>query len=265
MSTTASPTSNTNSFSVTQSFSNPIPSSSSDSGGGGNGSGGAAESGGGLNGSASLYLYTFLATLILLLGVSAAIVFRSLVLRRRHRAMVAEAIRNGTWVPPAPAPGFGRRGGGVDPAKAPILWEARIPVDEKSDEGPRSEGNTPRTGWDTFKPVALTYIEQPNSPDATPPSTTTNAPSIPARTRWWNLRQRGHTTAPPPSEVSPSAASEPTELATLPTPSTATEPAQEAKPMHVSVLLAMPRQHNWESDELPPMEIGVGKVYVRGL
>ena len=45
-------------------------------------------------------VYTFLATLILLLGVSAAIVIRSLILRRRHRALVEEAIRNGTYVSP---------------------------------------------------------------------------------------------------------------------------------------------------------------------
>ncbi|KAJ7632061.1 hypothetical protein B0H17DRAFT_1217615 [Mycena rosella] len=43
-------------------------------------------------------VYTFLATLILLLGVSSAIVVRSLLLRRRHAHMVAEAIANGTWV-----------------------------------------------------------------------------------------------------------------------------------------------------------------------
>ncbi|EIN03592.1 hypothetical protein PUNSTDRAFT_123266 [Punctularia strigosozonata HHB-11173 SS5] len=49
--------------------------------------------------SSTLYLYTFLATLVLLLGVSLAIVLRSLCLRRRHRRMVEEAIRNGTFHP----------------------------------------------------------------------------------------------------------------------------------------------------------------------
>ncbi|KAF5374037.1 hypothetical protein D9757_010075 [Collybiopsis confluens] len=39
-------------------------------------------------------VYTFLATLVLLLGISGAIVARSLVLRRRHRRMIEEAIRN---------------------------------------------------------------------------------------------------------------------------------------------------------------------------
>jgi len=54
-----------------------------------------------LGSSASLYLYTFLATLVLLLAISALIVLRASVLRRRQRALMEEAIRNGTYVPPA--------------------------------------------------------------------------------------------------------------------------------------------------------------------
>ncbi|KAF5329482.1 hypothetical protein D9619_009193 [Psilocybe cf. subviscida] len=77
---------------------------------------------GGLATSASLYLYTFLATLVLLLSVSGAIVVRSFVLRRRHRRMVEEAIRNGTWVPPAPP----SRPVRVDLSKKPKMWEAFI-------------------------------------------------------------------------------------------------------------------------------------------
>ncbi|KAJ6587999.1 hypothetical protein B0H19DRAFT_1097657 [Mycena capillaripes] len=64
-------------------------------------------------------VYTFLATLILLLGVSSAIVFRSLLLRRRHRRMIAEAIANGTWVPPTPRVR-------VDLRKKPRLWDAWV-------------------------------------------------------------------------------------------------------------------------------------------
>lgn len=69
-----------------------------------------------------------LATLILLLGVSAAIVLRSLVLRRRHRRMIEEAIANGTWIPPTPTTGAGGRGGRdkVDLTKKPKMYEAYI-------------------------------------------------------------------------------------------------------------------------------------------
>ncbi|KAJ7654098.1 hypothetical protein DFH06DRAFT_1416930 [Mycena polygramma] len=93
--------------------------------GGGGGGGGGGQSGGdtggqpGIQSSAQLYLYTFLATLILLLGVSSAIVVRSLLLRRRHRRLIAEAIANGTWVPPAPRVR-------VDLKKKPRLWDAWV-------------------------------------------------------------------------------------------------------------------------------------------
>jgi len=44
-------------------------------------------------------LFTFLTTLLLLLGVSCAIIIRSLILRRRFRRRVQEAIANGVLVP----------------------------------------------------------------------------------------------------------------------------------------------------------------------
>ena len=43
---------------------------------------------------------------MLLLGVSAAIVLRSMALRMRHRRMIEEAIRNGTYIPPSARPAF---------------------------------------------------------------------------------------------------------------------------------------------------------------
>ncbi|KAJ7506976.1 hypothetical protein B0H11DRAFT_187814 [Mycena galericulata] len=129
----ASPTS---SFSEPQTFTQPFPSFSPSPSGGpilGGGNGGQDNNNGqnaGIQPSAQLYLYTFLATLILLLGVSSAIVMRSLILRRRHRRMVEEAIANGTWVPPTPRVK-------VDLRKKPRLWDAHIapPVlDARADE-----------------------------------------------------------------------------------------------------------------------------------
>jgi len=91
-------------------------------GDGGNGGNGGSSGGNNLANSASLYLYTFLATLVLLLSVSAAIVVRSFILRRRHRRMVEEAVRNGTWIPPTPS----SRAARVDLSKKPELWEAYL-------------------------------------------------------------------------------------------------------------------------------------------
>ncbi|KAK7042658.1 hypothetical protein R3P38DRAFT_2891606 [Favolaschia claudopus] len=86
-------------------------------------------------------VYTFLATLILLLGVSSAIVVRSLLLRRRHRRMVAEAIANGTWIPPAPRVK-------VDLRKKPRLWDVWItpPSSSAADTRTEQQNAPPKAG-----------------------------------------------------------------------------------------------------------------------
>ncbi|KAK6974322.1 hypothetical protein R3P38DRAFT_3239625 [Favolaschia claudopus] len=86
-------------------------------------------------------VYTFLATLILLLGVSSAIVVRSLLLRRRHRRMVAEAIANGTWIPPAPRVK-------VDLRKKPRLWDVWItpPSSSAADTHTEQQNALPKAG-----------------------------------------------------------------------------------------------------------------------
>ncbi|KAG5732940.1 hypothetical protein E4T56_gene17250, partial [Termitomyces sp. T112] len=102
MSSSSPPTSGSSSFPVSSTF-NPSTSTSSTFSSSSveptSSSRGPSNNG---NTSATLYLYTFLATLVLLLSVSAAIILRSLILRRRHQRLVAEAMRNGTWVPPSP-------------------------------------------------------------------------------------------------------------------------------------------------------------------
>ena len=102
----------------------------------------------------------FLATLVVLLSVSAVIVFRSLVLWRRRR-MVEEAIRNGTWVPPSPP-------SRVDLSKKPVLWEAYI--DAKGSvsypHGGIARGKSidldwmmeQSKDWDVMKPISAAYL-----------------------------------------------------------------------------------------------------------
>ncbi|KAJ7021170.1 hypothetical protein C8F04DRAFT_1141768, partial [Mycena alexandri] len=122
--------------------------------------------------------YTFLATLILLLAVSSAIVVRSLLLRRRHRRMVAEAIANGTWVPPAPRLR-------VDLRKKPRLWDAFlapppvVPIPSSSSAnagggvGGMGEGEG-KDEWDAIMPFAASYT--PSAPTLAPVPTSTLAP-----------------------------------------------------------------------------------------
>ncbi|KAJ7178220.1 hypothetical protein C8R46DRAFT_1346431 [Mycena filopes] len=186
-SASASPTS---SFSEPQTFSStpvstPIAASGTPfpgGGGGGQGGGGQGGSGGdgggsGIQSSAQLYLYTFLATLILLLGVSSAIVVRSLLLRRRHRRMVEEAIANGTWVPPAPRLR-------IDPRKKPRIWDAflappAVPATTATTAFLRTNTSEPLRGglgveWEGIMPFAASYTPSAKStpaPTAAAPST----------------------------------------------------------------------------------------------
>ncbi|KAJ7143658.1 hypothetical protein C8R46DRAFT_565930 [Mycena filopes] len=171
-SASASPTS---SFSEPQTFSStpvstPIAASGTPFPGGDGG-------GSGIQSSAQLYLYTFLATLILLLGVSSAIVVRSLLLRRRHRRMVEEAIANGTWVPPAPRLR-------IDPRKKPRIWDAflappAVPATTATTAFLRTNTSEPLRGglgveWEGIMPFAASYTPSAKStpaPAAAAPST----------------------------------------------------------------------------------------------
>lgn len=72
--------------------------------------------------------FTFLATLLLLLAVSCAIVARSVIIRRRFRRRVAEALAAGIVLPPEPGP-FGGIRRQRDFGEKPKLWDAWIVPD----------------------------------------------------------------------------------------------------------------------------------------
>ncbi|KNZ78564.1 hypothetical protein J132_11202 [Termitomyces sp. J132] len=188
MSSSSPPTSGSSSFPVSSTF-NPSTSTSSTFSSSSveptSSSRGPSNNG---NTSATLYLYTFLATLVLLLSVSAAIILRSLILRRRHQRLVAEAMRNGTWVPPSPgATGpflLGSGGRRVDLTKKPKMWEAFVGSGERQ---------TPRTGkteavteweWDSIRPFAAAYVTPPGPNDSVPVASSPepqDRPSLTAR------------------------------------------------------------------------------------
>lgn len=86
---------------------------------------------------------TLVATLVLLLAVSSAIVVRSLILRRRHQRLVEEAIRTGTWLPNRFDSAAGRRR--RDIGQKPKLWEAWLhPSDENDGE---NEHENEKSKW----------------------------------------------------------------------------------------------------------------------
>ena len=67
--------------------------------------------------------FTFLATLLLLLAISIAIVIRSFIIRRRFQRQVQEALAQGL-VPPSPPGGAGSRR--WDIGEKPILWDTHL-------------------------------------------------------------------------------------------------------------------------------------------
>ncbi|EDR09313.1 uncharacterized protein LACBIDRAFT_326010 [Laccaria bicolor S238N-H82] len=138
-------------------------------------------------------VYTFLATLVLLLSVSAAIVVRSFILRRRHRLMVEEAIRNGTWV--APAPLTSRASRNVDLSKKPKMWEVYL---GQGGFGYGEKGGEEYCAqWDAIQPFSAAYVtpttsdtqddHRTGSNDQLPhPATTTTSPPRPFFSRIMN-------------------------------------------------------------------------------
>jgi len=121
----------------------------------------------------SLYLYTFLATLVILLGVSGAIVLRSFTIRRRTQRLVEEAIRNGTYVPPE--------------ARVPAhLMEKPKLHDTHIGHGAVSEK------WADYRPVSAVLVTKGDSPRPVSASTTDTFRPLGFLTRFarWDARLR---------------------------------------------------------------------------
>ncbi|KAI0350285.1 hypothetical protein OH77DRAFT_1524986 [Trametes cingulata] len=150
------------------------------------------------------------ATLILLLLVSATIIARSYVIRRRHRAYIAEAIANGTFAPPVK----------VRVGKKPKMYQVSL-VAEVEEDPPRGEkgGGRPFSiekekrkenrldglivEWNRMMPVSCRLLRPPRPrPDASSTSIPSPTPPPPpsrfARFRW-RWPGRGHRQAPSPS------------------------------------------------------------------
>jgi hypothetical protein len=81
-----------------------------------------------------IFLLLLLVTLVLLLAVSGAIIVRSVMMRRRHQRMVAEAIRNGTYVPPSRDK--------VKLGERPVLFDIHLGMSTEEDGNRANESNT---------------------------------------------------------------------------------------------------------------------------
>lgn len=200
-----------------------------------------------LTSSAALYLYTFLATLVLLLAVSSAIVVRSLVLRRRHQRLVEEAIQAGTWLPHQPYDPRGNRRR-RDIGKKPKLWEAWLRSGDE--EGPVDS----KCGWDDIMPVYAAHIKPAPIPRTPRPASPQIGSDASTRTMRF-LRPLRTPFSPPPVTSSP----------IIPSPPVTSSPSMSAPPaVSVAVLIAMPTpQHVREGDGPPVIELGVVDVPLR--
>ncbi|CAE6366300.1 unnamed protein product [Rhizoctonia solani] len=185
-----------------------IPSPTNGGDNGGNNGSNVINGGGGVN--STLYLFTFLTTLLLLLAVSCGIVIRSFVLRRRFHRRVEEAIAAGVLLP-------GQGDGGVGPrghfgtyrrpiGEKPIMWEVWI--------DPSVGGKYPSASseWSNIQPLAVTKISEVSPGTALPPKAEMTQQEAPVETSLLGrlglysiLRgDRSHTRAAPSINPTPS-------------------------------------------------------------
>ncbi|KAI0920130.1 hypothetical protein AcW1_001952 [Taiwanofungus camphoratus] len=226
-----------------------------------------------LTSSASLYLYTFLATLVLLLSVSAAIVVRSYLIRRRQRRQLEEAIRDGTYIPP-PQLSRQRKFG-----EKPSLHDVYLMSDREKGRDHLRSGEGSKNEWNTIMPVAATVMkataassETKPTPQPTPQSTTLMAWLRPLRRQ----TQPSAETAIPLSSMAQQQSStdflSPQPSSSVPLMSSQTESLtgvalSEAEQVRLTVLIAMPTRHrehhNDDEVQLPHIDFGIAQVPFR--
>ncbi|OSC98633.1 hypothetical protein PYCCODRAFT_1439145 [Trametes coccinea BRFM310] len=193
------------------------------------------------------------ATIVLLLLVAISIIARSYVLRQRQRAIIAEAIRNGTYVVPK-KPGTGPR---------PVMYQVALTKELENDVVPRGEKESMRLSiekekrrqsrydglavkWHKMMPVSCRLVDLPKSlSDDHPPSPMTAPPTpIPparprsSRVRWsWPVIVRRE-----PSPLLPTTVDDVSPPEEPPPPPSSPIPEQPSRPVSMApTLVAEPR------------------------
>ncbi|CAE6438376.1 hypothetical protein ACGC1H_006995 [Rhizoctonia solani] len=194
-----------------------IPSPTNGGDNGGNNGNNGINGGGGVN--STLYLFTFLTTLLLLLAVSCGIVIRSFVLRRRFHRRVEEAIAAGVLLPGQGDGGMGPRGqfGAFRRSigEKPTMWEIWI--------DPSVGGKYPSASseWSNIQPLAVTKISEVSPDTALPPKaemTQQEAPvqtSLLGRLGLYSIIRRGRSRTRAAPNVNPTPSSPDVPLPTL--------------------------------------------------
>ncbi|KAH7910493.1 hypothetical protein BJ138DRAFT_1114047 [Hygrophoropsis aurantiaca] len=222
------------------------PTGSDGGAGGGDGGGGSGNSGGGNGGTSStLYLFTFLATLFVLLLVSSAIILRSFILRRRFRRRVEEALANGLFLDLPPPPGPPIRALGEKP-KLFDRWV--VPATDGIARGQIIGDEKSNWAWETLMPVSAHMVKPPKSSSSNSSTLSSSTPApgpSPPPSRLTRLlpfsfsRGRARSQSQPQTPSPPRIPSSPMLVPSGPSSPTRTATAAETR-VAVSVLIAMP-------------------------
>ncbi|KAL4251324.1 hypothetical protein ABKN59_005645 [Abortiporus biennis] len=238
-----------------------------------------------LSSSAALYLYTFLATLVLLLTVSAAIVFRSYILRRRQRLLIEEAIRNVHLV--AVTEGHHEMNLNLKDEKEELADDESVGeildplrrLSQASGKERMVEEQMDRGWWNRLMPIAACLTNPPSSLPSV--STTETSPPINATQirmlQWYRHPSRylpftlpfAHPQeehlSPSPSPIPPINPPPSTTIAhTTQASQLSTVPQQPL--VQLAFVVAMPCQqikkqyHDDDEDGLPQIELGISTV-----
>ncbi|KAI0720508.1 hypothetical protein C8T65DRAFT_735839 [Cerioporus squamosus] len=216
--------------------------------------------------SSSLYLFTFLATLFLLLAISSAIIMRGIFLRRRFRRRLEEAIAAGVLLTPSDdgTGGFGGNGGRTPRRKLqrPTLFDVSVLP-------PWFSTSSPQDGsWDKLMPFAGNIASEKPGQEPAPDATQSTGPPIRGhrpnavllleRATYLFPRNRLRRSNAPsradPSPISQSiTAASSTQDVAMSTPAIPLEPQdplERAAEVRVAVVIAMPNPHR--SGYVPP-------------
>ncbi|WVQ78866.1 hypothetical protein IAT38_000957 [Cryptococcus sp. DSM 104549] len=239
-------------------------------------------SGGG--GSTSLYLFTFLITIVVLALISAALVLRAYVLRRRFQRRVEEALRQGQPLPTDAAAALGLlprgRGGRAKKEKKvgvmPSLWEGVMVRDKEEGwmrDGEKEELLAGHESWDGLTPLTLlTSTTQPIPPPPPPPITL--PPMTPGSYFRAMFSTRGYVAQPHPPRPPPAQPQRPglnrnaTAGGGIPRTTPSWNIPQPGEEFTVGVMIAMPCEPGrgeelWvgvgdeEEKDLPEVSLGV--------
>ncbi|WWC68583.1 uncharacterized protein I206_102513 [Kwoniella pini CBS 10737] len=232
-------------------------------------------------GSTTLYLFTFLITILVLGLISSGLLIRAYILRRRFHRRVEEAISRGEALPTDAATALGllprRPPRGKKEKKhglMPTMWESEMWLNDekaglKEEEEEEQDVSYRKDGWNELTPLSILHFTTTNLNDQPQPIIELPPPLTPGayfRSLW---SSRGLTTTPitPNTNQRPGLQHRPTSTL-IPTQKANFKVPENGEEVILGVMIAMPCQgvmeERWnliqdgeEERELPEVCLGV--------